>query len=663
MPDTKKFVVLDVEGAPGCIYRAFLVLPRPENATVKLHLDGRLIFEGELADIFASGMNGRLPGPFLHYMVGGKQTLLSDVKAMNMVFPFCFNSSAFMTVSFGNELKALQPISDCVMNKTKCPAKFYANIGLERRMELPAGWDLYDYTRSLEAPNGESWDQYLSYTSTYQRIVEEAAGIRNFSVVIGNKNSKDLFHFLGKGVIKSIVLRIPNAFWDLLSWERTWDHAANPQVQAPLDRMYNSWRVGNEPLLGYQLGAFEKDRIVNAYNFYPMPFLEKAVGKIFNHGNSSVTIDVTITYTLSRTPDTHLEYHSGAFGYYHVKRVVKDWGQCYNELLSLQNQTGHIVAISWYLPGRFGVWEENDPVMYTDDALTPNMWYSGLEDGIGGGNGFNWHLAHPGPVLGWYHLRQDDPSKDEASACRLGFSDNYYFMRNYRYGIQGHSRDDKQTRDLDYTFHWYSAPWPSLVLTDQVDMGNASSLAHHGYESKPSTLFVSLTSAVHGQWYNYVEKGHDCPQDKRARMTKRGVIMGSGGVITFKARIKTHNAGIILRRLVDLFYTPQRALVYIDDQFVGIWTCSDHVPEFAPQRFADNTDFLIPPRFTKGKTSIRISLLIERRKDPHVTNRRTDYKHIKGFGWTAFHYWIYAIIQDLSREPSMGKNKRIKSGK
>ena len=100
---------------------------------------------------------------------------------------------------------------------------------------------------------------------------------------------------------------------------------------------------------------------------------------------------------------------------------------------------------------------------------------------------------------------------------------------------------------------------------------------------------------------------------------------------------------MILRRLLDLFYTPQRALVFVDGQYVGVWAYTDHGTEYAPARFADNTDFFIPLRFTHGKTGIDITLCIEDRDPLHPTKQRIDYNVLQGFAWTSFHYWIYSI--------------------
>ena len=84
--------------------------------------------------------------------------------------------------------------------------------------------------------------------------------------------------------------------WDKLKWKMTWDDAAEPQVQVPFDRMYNSWRSGNVPLTAYQLGASEDAGRVTAYNFYPMPFLTEATVKIVSTATTTIQVTGTLLY-------------------------------------------------------------------------------------------------------------------------------------------------------------------------------------------------------------------------------------------------------------------------------------------------------------------------------------------------------------------------------
>lgn len=208
---------------------------------------------------------GASTGPFLFYM---NRTIIPRLdpkikkpinNGMDMVFPFCFNSSALLTVAFDNRLKSLQSMSDCITKDEPCVGKFHMDVGVERRMELPGGWDQHDYTKKLHAPDeGGSWGDYLSYSNTYQRIAADPkAKAQNLSITVGGKASKVALEMIGHGAIKAIILKVPISSWDDLAWQMTWDDATDPQVQAPFNRMYNSWTVGDKPLLGYQIGAFQ----------------------------------------------------------------------------------------------------------------------------------------------------------------------------------------------------------------------------------------------------------------------------------------------------------------------------------------------------------------------------------------------------------------------
>lgn len=262
---------------------------------------------------------------------------------MDWVFPLCFNSSAIMTASWGDEVNDLQHFSDCIRDNAVCKVNAYMNIGGERRMELPEGWDRQNYTANVEAPGGVKWQDYFSFKNTLDRISEEShVKLRTLSTEIAENSTLDAFEFSGSGAIKAIVLTVSISTWDNLSWEMTWNHAEEPQVQVPFNRLYNAWTVGSKPLMGYQVGASETNSSVTAYIFYPMPFLKNAVGRIFNNGSQPVGITGSILYKL--TPDGEdAEYLAGRFGYYHAKWVSRNWATCFNELLSLQNQTGHMV--------------------------------------------------------------------------------------------------------------------------------------------------------------------------------------------------------------------------------------------------------------------------------------------------------------------------------
>lgn len=239
-----------------------------------------------------------------------------------------------------------------------------------------------------------------------------------------------------------------------------------------------------------------------------------------------------------------------------------------------------------------------------------------------------------------------------------------HFMKSYVYGIQGHWHLD-EPKMLDYTFHWYAYAKPSLFLTDQIDLASEESMETHNYVQQlpagsEDSGFIDVTSGIVGEWSDFhtdfypngiPELLEICKADAAKKYTKHGSMVRQGGQIHFTVAIDQRSSGIVLRRLADMHYSPQRALVYVDDVYVGIWSCTDHTPSYIDTRFADNNDFGIPGRFTKGKIQVDIRLMIEKREgQPEVglpkeaSRPRIDYSHIQGFAWTSFHYWVYSIV-------------------
>jgi len=641
---SNEFVVVDMEG-PGCLNRGWLYYGKSvPSPSITLRLDNQTIFSGNAKDVFSSGADGRFPSPFFSF--------LNDDTGMDLVYPFCFSSNALLSLTWGGQQDAFQTTNDCVRDGSDCSVVGFTDFRGERMAELPSGWDQHDYEQSFMPPKGDSWADFLSFASTLKRITEEAGTERlDFSLDIEPGAESTMFDFSdAMGALTAITITLPKDDWSKLDWEMSWDGANEPQVQIPLDRMFNSWIVGSKPLMGYHLGAWEENSEVHGYVFNPMPFLKSAMGRVKNKAETSATIKGTIWYQKGGEGGTP-PYTEGTFGYYCSRWIHKPWGPCFNELLSLEDQTGHIVGHSWVLDGGRLQWVENDPVVYTDDGRTPKLWYSGLEDETGGAHGFHFFRELSSPFYGW------DFTNDGRyiTAYVNLFQDRHYFMKNYIYGIQGHNNDGQ--RQLDYAFHWYASPHASMTLSDEIDLGDDSSLDKHQYYAEPASEFVNLTSATTGQWYYYVSgfspanlnthTTHDCPEAKKELISRRGVVMTTGK-ISFLSQVDNKNQGVILRRLIDLYYSPQRARVSVDGQYVGIWLTSDHGTEYAPQRFADNTDFIIPSKFTHGKYSIEVSLEIEPRDGSHWTSAgREDYNTVQGFAWTAFHYWVYSMTPSL----------------
>eukprot|EP00952_Eustigmatos_sp_NYUAD-ZCMA_P003451 15076-Eustigmatos_ZCMA.PRE.1 len=102
-----------------------------------------------------------------------------------------------------------------------------------------------------------------------------------------------------------------------------------------------------------------------------MPFSSHALGSIINSQHSPVSVSMLVLYEMDG--DGARQYVPGTIGYYHVQWTYKDWDACFNTLLSVQGQAGHVVGHSFRLHGNRLQWVENDPVVYVDDGRTPKI--------------------------------------------------------------------------------------------------------------------------------------------------------------------------------------------------------------------------------------------------------------------------------------------------
>lgn len=626
--DGREQVMMDMEGA-GCLHRMFMIGERPGPPELSIYLDGQKMIGGNAKDVFSRGYKGMYPSPFYRYH--------EDHTGMDSAFPFCFNESILVTASWGKH-NFLQEGSDCIRDDRHCNVNFYFNLHGERLISFPE--KVKDTNAFIPSkPQGlPSWDDYFLPASVEQRL-KSTPSIRQeeMHVVLSGKKVTSVFESEGEGVIRSILIKVPASGWGQLSWDMVWDDATEPQVEIPFQKAYLGWNLGDQAITAYYAGAWEDKGTVHAYLHYPMPFSKKAVIRVKNEGTEDVPIDVTMMRLETN------EYMPGTFGYFHAKSVMKPWGPCYTPLLKLKDQTGQLVGMSFRLDGKVLQWVENDPVLYVDGRKQPNMWFTGLEDEIGGGHHFHFTHYYNGPFYGWTNTRPNT-----IHGYLSSFADKRRFMNKLEYGIQGHNRDPSEPdKHLDYSFTWYARPRASLILTDEVTFDDAGSLTSHNYQPDPLPGLTTLKAAFNGQWSLYASGArgftatstqHNCPEHKNIEESMQGSIIAEGAV-SLTVSIAPRNHGVILRRVIDLFYTPQRAKVYVDSEYVGVWKDADHAVEYAPERFGES-EFMIPPDFTTGKTLITLKFEVDRGEE---RSQRKDLRHMKGFAWTAFQYTIFSI--------------------
>lgn len=141
------------------------------------------------------------------------------------------------------------------------------------------------------------------------------------------------------------------------------------------------------------------------------------------------------------------------------------------------------------------------------------------------------------------------------------------------------------------------------VLTDALDVANEDSEREHGYE-------------INRQAWNGTRSFTYPPSDEA--FTDEG--REHKGYSRFDVAIDPGNQGVVLRRRFDYGTEDQRATVSVDGKRVGDW---ENPGSNGKERWKDS-EFYIPPTYTKGKDSITVE--IDSKKS-----------------WTEYTYWIYSI--------------------
>ena len=116
----------------------------------------------------------------------------------------------------------------------------------------------------------------------------------------------------------------------------------------------------------------------------------------------------------------------------------------------------------------------------------------------------------------------------------------------------GTERIDRTLRNLAY---WYGLPTPSLIETDQLQIGDAAAERAHGYSSPQASAPYTISSRYEWGVDTLDGKVIYPEQQDRGRTTK--------GTSEFRLRLRPDNLGVLLRRKLDYSFADQRAEVYI----------------------------------------------------------------------------------------------------
>jgi hypothetical protein len=304
---------------------------------------------------------------------------------------------------------------------------------------------------------------------------------------------------------------------------------------------------------------------------------------------------------------------------------------------------------------------EGDPRFFFDDSLTPQAQGTGTEEWGGGGDywgGVNMTLPFAGHPVGAPNPQAAVNAEDRIeSAYRFLLADLMPFGKNAVIRLE-HGGLDESKEHYETIVYWYGLPSPSLIETDQLQIGDTADEKAHGYFSPQASAPYSISSRY--EW------GVDTMGGKEVfpETADRGRTMKTTS--EFRLRLRRANLGVLLRRKLDYSLPNQRAEVYIADdsrhewKFAGVWYlagsntsvysnprkelgATKHVVETSNRRFRDD-EFMIARALTQGRKTIWVRIRFMPVNRPLYPGYPVGEQ-----GWSEIKYTAYCYVIPKSR--------------
>jgi hypothetical protein len=455
------------------------------------------------------------------------------------------------------------------------------------------------------------------------------------SVNLPANESITVANLRGAATVRALKFSIPRDRADAFTKVRlrvTWDGRKDASVDVPIALFYGAGTFYNRDNREFLVKAFPvsirfaNDRVYLAC-YFPMPFFRSARIELAGGDQSIDGIEWRVQSAALDRPANELSYFHAT--YRDFPHPVRGEDLVLLNTRNTEGETdwsGSFVGTSFIFSHEADLATlEGDPRFFFDDSLTPQAQGTGTEEWGGGGDywgGLNMTLAFVGHPVGArnLHLAVNDQDKIE-SAYRFLLADLMPFGKNAVIRLE-HGGTNQSTEHYETIAYWYGLPSPSLVETDQLQIGDAADERAHGYFSPQASEPYSLTSryewgvdTLDGQVIYPAETDH-------GRTTR--------GTSEFRLRLRADNLGVLLRRKLDYSYANQRAEVYIAGKTksgwkaAGIWYlagsntsvysnpkeelgASEHIAETSNRRFRDD-EFLISRKLTQGRTTIWVRI-------------------------------------------------------
>jgi Protein of unknown function (DUF2961) len=487
----------------------------------------------------------------------------------------------------------------------------------------------------------------------------------------------------GPMMIRRIAFRVPDEAVDGFANARlriSWNGRKEPSVDAPVGLFFGAGSMLRDADQEYIVKSFPMTIRYEggAYLFatyFPMPFQHGARIELIETAGKAVG---GIEWEVRHVPYTDLANWVGLFHATYRDFPRPERGK---DLVLLDTREvegggdwcGHIVGTTYTFTRTGNLTTlEGDPRFFLDDSLSPQGQGTGSEEWGGGGDywgGVRMTLPFAGHPVG----RPPKETKTELdkvhSAYRFLLSDLIPFGKNARFTLE-HGGANESKEHYETVAYWYGLPQSALVLTDELDVGNAASEAEHYYISPDSTAAEKVESRhevgvdhFKGADGQQVEVVPTLADDGRRTKTRSEFVLS----------VRSDAVGVMLRRRLDMAYPNQKAVVYVADaatekpqwEQAGTWYTAGgntvvygdpralpkeqqtqhtelmppaHIVQTSNRRWRDD-EFLLPPKLTRGRERIRVRCEFVPVGLPLFPGHPPQDE-----AWTEFRYWAYCFV-------------------
>jgi hypothetical protein len=416
----------------------------------------------------------------------------------------------------------------------------------------------------------------------------------------------------------------------------TWDDRDRPSIDAPVALFYGTGTLYNRDAREYLVKSFpihvrDDGKRVHLACYFPMSFFRSAKVELVGADTAINDVQWSVRYQPYLDPPNHV-------GYFHATYADHPTPELGQDLVLLDTRktegsevwSGHLVGTSFIFSHKAVLNTlEGDPRFFFDDSLTPQAQGTGTEEWCGGGDywgGRNMTLPFVGHPVGAVNAKEAKNDEDKIeSAYRFLLADLMPFGRNARICLE-HGGTNESTEHYETVTYWYGTPSPSLVKTDELQLGDPASEKAHGYHSPDASAPYTITSRY--EW------GVDHLKGKEVYPTMTDQGRSTKGTSEFTLKLESKNFGVMLRRKLDYAFPNQRAEVFVADASrgqegkalewkpAGVWylagsnTCvysnpkeelgaTQHKMQTSNRRFRDD-EFLVPLDLTQGRSAIRV---------------------------------------------------------